>query len=142
MFRSPGYVSEFLAVPIVENQLGHKGRTRSGFSGPKSCQRHFVHSHLACARLFLLRLRDTLLSSQTEYQLLLNQRDRTMLHRKYRKISGSNAGHAYSIHDHGQPHGKTRKVHQWLLCRDSDIFDRHLVEEKDLDDARLWQWLE
>jgi hypothetical protein len=25
---------------------------------------------------------------------------------------------------------------------DSDVFDRHLVDEKDLSDAKLWQWLE
>ena len=87
-------------------------------------------------------MRDILLSSHAGYKSLLNQRMNIMLHRKYRKISGPNAGHTYSVHDHGLPHGQTRKVHQWLLCRDSDVFDRHLVDEKDLDDARLWQWLE
>lgn len=61
-----------------------------------------------------------------------------MLHKKYRKMGGSNAGHTYSVHAHGRPN----KVHQWLLCRDSDIFDRRIVAENELNDPSRWQWLE
>lgn len=142
MFRSPGYVSEFLGAAIGENGQLHKGRRTGLREAFNSGQRHFALIHLACARLFFSHVRDILLSSQAVCKPLLNQWSSTMLHRKYRKVSGSNVGHTYSIHDHGLPHGQTRKVHQWLLCRDSDVFDRHLVEEKDLDDGRLWQWLE
>lgn len=61
-----------------------------------------------------------------------------MLHKRYRKISGANAGHTYSVH----AHGKSGKVHKWLLCRDSDVLDRRLVEEGELSDAARWQWIE
>jgi hypothetical protein len=61
-----------------------------------------------------------------------------MLHKRYRKMAEPNQGHTYSVHSHGQ----SKKVHQWLLCRDSDVFDRHLVEENELNDPKLWQWLE
>jgi len=61
-----------------------------------------------------------------------------MLHKKYRKMAEPNQGHTYSVHNHG----KSGKVHQWLLCRDSDVFDRHLVDETELNDPKLWQWLE
>ena len=61
-----------------------------------------------------------------------------MLHKKYRKMSEPNKGHTYSVSGHGSTH----KVHQWLMCRDSDMLDRHLVDENELKDAARWQWIE
>lgn len=61
-----------------------------------------------------------------------------MLGKKYRKVSEPNAGHAY----HVQGHGRSGHVHQWLLCRESDLLDRHLVTEQDLGNPSLWMHLE
>lgn len=61
-----------------------------------------------------------------------------MLHKKYRKMSEPHRGHIYSV----KGHGAARKVHEWLLCRDSDVFDRHLVVESELNDSSKWHWIE
>ena len=61
-----------------------------------------------------------------------------MLHKRYRKVTAPNAGHTYSVN----AHGNSGKVHQWLLCRDSDVFDRHIVDESELNDGSKWQWIE
>jgi hypothetical protein len=66
--------------------------------------------------------------------------ENTMLHKKYRKMTEPHAGHMYSVHS--RAHGNSRKVHQWLLCRDSDVFDRRMVDEPELNDASKWQWME
>lgn len=57
-----------------------------------------------------------------------------MLGQKYKKVSEPNAGHAYNV----QGRGKTGHVHEWLLCRESDVLDRHLVAEHELGNQSLW----